>query len=163
MGTNYYKIPTESEMRERRARLEKRIAEMKMSPSDIESEFSTIPAGEWEYDSPWSEFTADVKVHLGKRSMGWKFCWNFHNNKFYSNKKELLEFIRKGRVVDEYGREEPVEEFIKMALEWGEPDGWIHDAAYEEEQRKQGAHVWGTKYWDRIVDGLRVSNSTEFS
>jgi hypothetical protein len=163
MGTNYYKIPTESEMLERRARLEKRIAEMKMSPSDIESEFSTIQAGEWEYDSPWSEFIADVKVHLGKRSMGWKFCWNFHNNKFYSNKKELLEFIRNGRVVDEYGREEPVEEFIKMALEWGEPDGWIHGAAYEEEQRKRGAHVWGPKYWDRIVDGLRVSNSTEFS
>ena len=23
---------------------------------------------------------------------GWKFCWNFHNNKWYSNKEELLEF-----------------------------------------------------------------------
>lgn len=163
MGTNYYRIPTEAEMLDRKARLEKRVAEMRMQPSDIESEFSTIPVGSWEYDSPWSEFIANVKVHLGKRSSGWKFCWNFHKDQHYSNKAELIKYVLSGRVVNEYGEELDPQEFLDMAFEWGQPDGWIHDAAYEEEQRKRGAHVWGPKYWDRIVDGLRVSTATEFS
>lgn len=163
MGTNYYRIPTEAEMLERKARLEKRVAEMRMQPSDIESEFSTIPIGSWEYDSPWSEFIANIKVHLGKRSSGWKFCWNFHKDQHYSNKAELIKYVLSGRVVNEYGEELDPQEFLDMAFEWGQPDGWIHDSAYEEEQRKRGAHVWGPKYWDRIVDGLRVSTATDFS
>jgi hypothetical protein len=163
MGTNYYKIPTEAEMLERKARLEKRIAEMKMPPSDIQREFSTIPAGDWEYDSPWSEFVANVKVHLGKRSGGWQFCWNFHKDKHYSNRAELINYVLSGRVVDEYGEELEPQAFLDMAFNWGQPDGWIHDAAYEEAQRKRGAHVWGPAYWDRLVDGLRVSTSTDFS
>jgi hypothetical protein len=96
--------------------------------------------------------------------MGWKFCWNFHENKYYSNKEELLEFIRGGRVVDEYGEEQEVEEFISMALEWGQPDGLVVNEEYELEEQKKGRRIfYGEKYWDRIVDGLRVSSSTEFS
>lgn len=162
MGTNYYRIPTAFEMQERKTRLEKRIAEMRMEPNEIERDFSTIQAGEWEYDSPWSEFLHGTKVHLGKRSGGWKFCWNFHKDQHYSNKAELIKYVLSGRVVDEYGEEWDPQTFLDMAFNWGEPDGWIHDAAYEEEQRKKGAHVWGPKYWDRLVDGLRVSSSTEF-
>ena len=63
---------------------------------------------------------------------------------------------------DEYGTQIDVEEFITMALEWGQPDGWVNDENYENEQRKNGGHTWGPKYYDLIVDGLRVSNSTEF-
>jgi hypothetical protein len=96
--------------------------------------------------------------------MGWKFCWNFHKEKYYSNKEELLDFIRSGRVVNEYGEEQDVEEFITMALEWGEPDGMVVDQNYRREQRLKGMGSFfdDPKYDDRIVDGLRVSSSNDF-
>ncbi len=127
MGTNYYRIPTAEEMESRKSRLQRDIEKMTMSPSDIERGFPFIdPFKEsWEIVSPWDIFRDGTSIHLGKRSGGWKFCWNFHNNKHYSNKEELLSFIRSGRIVDEYGEEWNVEEFITMALEWGQPDGWV--------------------------------------
>ncbi len=167
MGTNYYRIPLASEMEERKAHLMKRVADMEMTPENIEREFNTIPTHDsdysWEYDNPWSEFTDGVRIHLGKRSAGWKFCWNFHNNRYYHDKESLLAFIRTGRVVNEYGETITAHEFIQMALEWGEPNGWILNEEYEREQRKNGHQTWGPKYYDMIIDGLRVSTSTEFS
>jgi hypothetical protein len=164
MGTNFYRIPTEHEMEQRRLRLQTRVRNMDMSPGSIERgiPLTNEYPDSWDIHTPWSEFLDEASIHLGKRSMGWKFCWDFHNKKYYSNKEGLLEFIRSGRVVDEYGTQIDVEEFITMALEWGQPDGWVNDENYENEQRKNGGHTWGPKYYDLIVDGLRVSNSTEF-
>lgn len=168
MGTNYYRIPTVEEMEERKSRLEKRIKELDMSPSQIERNYCVIQSltSDWDRMNPWDEFTNDTSIHLGKRSGGWKFCWNFHKNQYYSNKEQLLSFIRSGRVVDEYGEEWNVEEFIAMALEWGEPDGWVVNEEYRKVERSKGhGAFWldNEKYDDLIIDGLRVSTSTEFS
>ena len=173
MGTNYYRVPLASEMEERKALLQKRVAEMELTPENIELGFNTISTNnpdsgkpshlyDWEYNSPWSEFMDGINIHLGKRSSGWKFCWNFHKNRHYHDKESLLAFIRTGRVVNEYGEEIPTEEFIQMALDWGQPDGWVHNAEYEKRQRELGHHTWGPSYYDTIIDGLRVSTSTEF-
>jgi hypothetical protein len=81
-------------------------------------------------------------------NFGWKFCWNFHDNRYYKDKESLLEFICSGRVVDEYGEECDVEEFITMALEWGQPDGLPADVE---------------SYYDKEIDGLWVSSSIAFS
>lgn len=164
MGTNYYRIPKEVEMEDRKERLRVRLIGLKLTPDLIESGFRYIddPEDEWSKLSPWDEFIEGTNIHLGKRSMGWKFCWNFHNNKFYSNKKELLEFVREGRVVDEYGSEEPAEEFIKMALEWGQPDGLVVDDEYYRKNERSSLFN-DPKYYDKEIDGLRVSSSTEFS
>ena len=164
MGTNFYRIPTEKEIEERKAKLISLLEKMDMDPASVENKFRKPQEGSWDWYSPWDHFTQDISIHLGKRSMGWKFCWNFHDNKYYSNKEDLLEFIRGGRVVDEYGEEQEVEEFISMALEWGQPDGLIVNEEYELEEQKKGRRIfYGEKYWDRIVDDLRVSSSTEFS
>jgi hypothetical protein len=165
MGTNYYRVPTEAEMEKRKLRLETVIKNMDMSPGSIEC---GIPLKDdypdsWDAHNPWTEFLNDASIHLGKRSGGWKFCWNFHENKHYSNKEELLAFIRSGRVVDEYGTVEDPEEFIAMALDWGQPDGLCVDAKYDDMQRKSGSHFWGPEHWDRNIDGLRVSSATNFS
>jgi len=164
MGTNYYRIPTESEMQERKARLEKRIQELEMTAGNIERKFNTIPTHDsdyvWEYETPWDEFCNNTNIHLGKRSSGWKFSWNFPKNKFYNNKETLLAFIRAGRIIDEYGTELPAEEFIEMAMDWGQPDGLIADEAY---LRKYERNIGNWQdYVDRDIDGLRVSSSTEF-
>ena len=164
MGTNYYRIPTEREMERRKQLLQTRIRPMSITPSSIENSFHYIenPTVEWNKLSPWDEFIEGTSIHLGKRSGGWKFCWNFNHNTYYKDKESLLNFIRSGRVVDEYGTELEVEEFIQMALEWGQPDGLTADAEYY----KKNPHSWmsdPSKYYDKEIDGLRVSSSTEFS
>lgn len=164
MGTNYYRIPRHEEMEVRKQKLINDVTELELSPENIERSFRFEIHHQWESESPWDTFINDTKIHLGKRSSGWKFCWNFHNNKYYGNKEELLEFIRNGRVVNEYGEELDVENFIEMALNWGEPDGLILDEKYRKEQRQKGMGTfWDSPtYDDLIIDGLRVSSATEF-
>ncbi len=165
MGTNYYRIPTEAEMEAKRQALLLKMSIIDLTPENIERGFATPVKDSFDYESPWDRFTNNTRIHLGKRSGGWKFCWNFHDGKYYSNKEELLSFIRSGRVVNEYGEEQEVEEFIEMALNWGEPDGWVVNEAYEKQKLKEhpNAYIHGPKYWDKNIDGLRVSTSTEFS
>ena len=165
MGTNYYRIPKSSEVVTRYQQLIMDLGEMDLwSPSDAKNGFRTIRVTEYENMSPWQRFSGDLSVHLGKRSSGWKFCWNFNGNRFYSNKSELLKFIRSGRVVDEYGSEIAQEEFIQMALEWGQPDGAVLNEEYENQRREKNpdSFIWGPKYYDLEIDGLRVSRSTDF-
>ena len=165
MGTNYYRIPTEQEMQVRKQKLQSRILTMPVDVNSIEQGFRYIdnPNDEWSSLSPWDEFVEGTSIHLGKRSSGWRFCWNFHSNQYYQDKASLLNFIRSGKVVDEYGEEWNVEEFIAMALEWGQPDGLVADAEYFNTTEH---HAWMSNpeaYHDQDVDGLRVSASTEFS
>ena len=165
MGTNFYRIPTHEEMVTRKMELLGHINGLDLSPHNIEGGFRTIsPRKEWEWFSPWEMFLEDTSIHLGKRSSGWKFCWNFHNNKYYNDKESLLEFIRSGRVVDEYGEEQDVEEFITMALEWGQPNGLVVNQEYRKSERMKGKGSFfdDPKYDDKIIDGLRVSSATDF-
>jgi len=147
MGTNYYRIPTQLEMEECKAKLIKDIADLDMSPLNMES--------------VWDRFTEGTSIHLGKRSGGWKFCWNFHDNKYYSNKEELIQFVLSGRVVNEYGDEIEPQEFLDMAFEWSQPDGLIIDEKWTRENSSWLPNP--QDYADKIIDGLRVSISTEFS
>ena len=165
MGTNFYRIPKHDEMVARKETLIEFINNLELTPEDIEGGFRLISASNnWDWLSPWDMFLMDTNIHLGKRSNGWKFCWNFHENKYYKDKDSLLDFIRSGRVVDEYGDEQDVEEFITMALEWGEPNGLVVNEDYRREQRKKGVGSFydNPKYDDIIIDGLRVSSSTDF-
>ena len=152
-------------MLERQQTLIQQVTTMDMSMENLERGMRYIsPTKDWDWFSPWEMFIGGTNIHLGKRSMGWKFCWNFHKDKYYHDKESLLEFIRSGRVVDEYGEEQDVNEFIVMALNWGEPDGLVVNEIYRIQQRSKGAGSFFDKpeYDDRIVDGLRVSSSDDF-
>lgn len=163
MGTNYYRIPTEAEMEAKRQALLLKMSIIDLTPENIERGFGAPVKDSYEYETPWDRFINNTCIHLGKRSSGWKFCWNFHDNKYYSNKEELLAFIRSGRVVNEYGEQEEVEEFIEMALNWSEPDGLVVNEEYDSKQENVRRYFSGPKYWDKDIDGLRVSTSTDFS
>ena len=171
MDTNFYRIPTEDEMNARKELLIKRINDMELTIANIEGEFCYIVPNDTPNDvpfvncysviSPWDEFLDEMKIHLGKRSAGWKFTWNFHKNKYYSDKEVLLAFIRSGRVIDEYGELIENEEFIEMALNWNQPDGYVFNAEYA---RNHGnGFKYGFEVFDRTIDGLNVSESTDFS
>jgi hypothetical protein len=49
-----------------------------------------------------------------------------------------------------------------MAFNWGEPDGYIVDAEYYR-NNERSSYFNDPKYYDKIIDGLRVSSSTDFS
>lgn len=53
-------------------------------------------------------------VHIGKSSAGWVFLFNYNGGKYYSNKRELVEFLKTKLIVDEYGNEIGNEDFWKM-------------------------------------------------
>lgn len=165
MGTNYYRVPKVEDINRRRQKLNIRLQDMDLwDPSLIQNGYRFIDDSEdeWSRLNPWDEFTNNISVHLGKRSFGWKFCWNFHNGKYYNTKDELLNFIREGRVVDEYGNSIEVEEFIKMALDWGQPDGMVANKEYFD--KNENLTIFNNEfYYDKDIDGLRVSSSTEFS
>ena len=160
MGTNFYRIPKSSDIVIRHQKLYEKVSKLDLwDVSKIKCNFSEPKENGFEFQSIWDDFIEDMNVHLGKRSMGWKFCWNFHKNKHYSNKEELLSFIRSGRVVDEYGELIDNEEFIEMALDW---DGIIADEEYFKKNERYHSFDW-RKYEDKVIDGLRVSSATEFS
>ena len=162
MGTNYYRIPKSSEIVIRYQKMSDKITRLDIwNVSDISGLFSTIPVNSFERTNPWEEFTNGLKIHLGKRSSGWKFCWNFHDNEYFSNKEELFKFIRSGRVVNEYGELQDNEEFIKMTLEWGQPDGNIVTHEYVSEHMSFISDK--SSFVDKTVDGLRVSPVKDFA
>jgi len=159
MGTNYYSIPKVEHLERKKEKLIEEIRNLDVSDASLcEDNFRVEESGDsWDRLSPWDRFIEDNSVHLGKRSSGWKFCWNFHDNKYYSNKEELLEYIRSRRVVNEYGEELNPNEFIEMALNW---DGIVADEEYMIKN-----HSWMSNpsdYVDKEIDGLRVSSSTDF-
>jgi hypothetical protein len=123
--------------------------------------FRSIEVGEWDSISPWDEFLEGTNIHLGKRSSGWKFIWNWNDGKYYKTKEELFKFIRDGRVVDEYGTQMDTEEFITMALDWGKDDGWDLESYYKDHPEHR--IPIGRGVYEEYVDGLRVSTSTDFS
>ena len=51
------------------------------------------------------------------------------------------------------------EEFIKMALEWGQEEGWDIESYHKENPER---NVWGDRRHEEYIDGLRVSTSTDF-
>jgi hypothetical protein len=162
MGTNYYRVPKGHEMIKREQKLRMRIDTIdSINPSQIKRGFRLIEVGEWDSISLWDEFLEGTNIHLGKRSGGWKFIWNWNNGKYYKTKEELFEFVRSGRVVDEYGQQIDVEEFIIMALEWGKDDGWDSETYYKDHPE----HItpWSNEKHEKYIDGLRVSTSTDFS
>lgn len=54
---------------------------------------------------------ANIK-HIGKSSMGWTF--SFHATDDICSWKDWQKALQKGKIVDEYDREVPLETFIKL-------------------------------------------------
>jgi len=149
-------------MIKREQKLRMRIDAMDTINSGVISRgFRSIEVGEWDSISPWDEFLEGTNIHLGKRSSGWKFIWNWNDGNYYKTKEELFKFIRDGRVVDEYGNQIEAEEFITMALDWGKDDGWDVETYYKEYPEHRIPNSRGV--YEECIDGLRVSTSTEFS
>lgn len=135
MGMNYYRISNSEE-----------IAEKQMNLNSSEN---------------IKDFLDDFCVHLGKKSAGWRFVWNFNNNLFYSNKKELLEFIKNGFIIDENNKEIDKDEFIKIAIHGDQSSDLIYNQDYIN-SLKNKPKFYSSDDFDYEIDGLVISSSSEF-
>ena len=96
------------------------------------------------------------KVHIGKFSAGWMFCFDHNDGMYYRKSREGLEtFFSTGRLKDEYGRDVTDAEFWAKVADFSEgmweatnpEDMWPNPSGEKEE----------------IIDGLRWSAWTDFS
>ena len=108
MGTNYYLIPShESYMVQRNKFL--------TSICDILS-LSDPFINEYQLSEINDNFLNSIKIHLGKKSGGWRFSFNANGYKYYNNKEEFQAFIRSGRIFNEYGEQLSVEKFEEICF-----------------------------------------------
>lgn len=94
-----------------------------------------------------------IEIHLGKRSFGYQFLWNYHGNRYYSaNFEDIKSFISNPdyEIIDEYGQVFTVEQFLNEE---------IGSSLYT---GKNGLEDGPNSYFF-ISDGLRFSTSEYFA
>lgn len=105
MGTNFYAIIP---VKQRTVKALKSLSEKIEHGVDIDTYVSEIKDIQKEI--------SEYKVHLGKRSCGWSFCWDANNLKYYKpSLTSIKEFIKKNNAIiqNEYGEEFSWEQFIE--------------------------------------------------
>lgn len=114
MGTNFYAIKRIKEedkdkLMEKTKELEKAIE--KLSAYSVKVAVEDILELLEDHDY--------YEIHLGKRSYGWQFLWNFNKGKYYQdNFESISEFLSEPDVSirDEYGRSYSVQEFLSEEI-----------------------------------------------
>lgn len=183
MGTNYYAriIPKESEKQQL-------IKAINIDNVDLIEELTQKL-----YGSRDGYTGRGSKIHLGKRSGGWKFLWNPNVLKVWDNDKHdyvhnyvypltkigITSFVMRDDVVitDEYGEVQDPMEFLKMSFSWcidgldskeyqTNPKYASSRGIYYPETEKN--NFWrdlgyNPEYYDFYSDGLRFSTSVSFS
>ena len=65
MGTNYYAIKTEEEMRARKSQLLYDIENIELTPFNIERHFRIEKEDSFDSESPWDKFTDEIgRAHV---------------------------------------------------------------------------------------------------
>ena len=116
------------------------------------------------------------KIHLGKRSAGWKFLFNPNYERYYPlTKKGLMDFLKRDDVIiyteyfsfrkdDEYSEyryvDDPdsanrkeylwtAEQFINMATKWGYPNDWDGESYEKYEKERNPSYNGYERFGDR--------------
>ena len=145
MGTNFYarRIPTQEEI----AALHNRI-------DDIAKGICSI-------SSIASEIEMDNDIHLGKRSGGWQFNWEYHPEYYSDNLESIKKFLSRDDIVivDEYNTEFSLDEFLNEEIGYclyNDPEEYINGEQYDKKYRDGHIAVSGREWTSE--DGLRFSS-----
>lgn len=94
------------------------------------------------------------EIHLGKRSAGWQFLWNYHNGKYFKpTLKSIKDFLKDKEIYDEYGRYFTLDQFINDELA---------QCLYKDNTHNDGmSSEYSSHYF--ISDNLRFSKFEDFS
>ena len=110
-----------------------------------------------ELHSKYNEMILDIipeKVHLGKRSYGWQFLWDYHDGRYFkANLESIKEFLKDKIIVDENNEVFSLDQFLneEIADYLYNTDGKLHDCV----------KLLLSYYF--ISDGLRFSKSEDFN
>lgn len=154
MGTNFYlrKKLTSEESREI----------FKFIKSKYEEFDSQVIKNIYGIDYALDDFIYEVKeftrqyineIHIGKRSFGWQFLWDYHGGKYYrASLEDIKKFLSNPdyEIVDEYGETFTFEQFFNEE---------VGKSLYE---GKNGLEEGLSSYFF-ISDGLRFSSYEDFS
>ena len=182
MGTNFYAriIPQESEKQELISAINDD------NPHLVEELSHKLYGSRNEYSGLGN------RIHLGKRSGGWKFLWNANVVKVWDEdaceyawnyvypltKEGITTFVMREdvEITDEYGEVQDAAEFLEMAFNWCK-DG-LDGKEYQTNPKYDAGTYWGEdpktlekwnslgyypEYYDFYSDGLRFSTSVSFS
>lgn len=94
------------------------------------------------------------EIHLGKRSAGWQFLWDFNNWKYYKdNLDSIKEFLKDKIIYNEYGEQFTIDEFFNKEIDY---------CLYKKDNLLNGSEgEYANQY--HYNDGLRFSKYTDFS
>lgn len=150
MGTNfYYKIPIQK-------RTVKELREMITEDPDYDNIRECL-----------DELEKNHNIHLGKRSYGWQFLWDFHNGKFYgANLRSIKNFLETGGgyIINEYGEKFTIEQFFGDEIK----DCLYKDKSHCDAYSYHAAHPEEPLYYtisdhEFSNDNLRFSKDEDFS
>ena len=99
----------------------------------------------------------EKEIHLGKRSYGWQFLWDYHNGKYFNpNLDSIKEFLSQDDIIiyDEYENFYEVEQLFNDELS---------DCLYKDAIHDDGMGGEYSKYFFKSEDGLRFSKFEDFS
>lgn len=190
MGTNYYarKLPNQAE---------KEILKLAI---DSNKEDTVKNLTDIYYEIRDAHHLTRKTIHLGKKTSGWKFLWNTnhflqseqtgdngnsHNilqkTAYDLNKTSILEYLQQEGIIifDEYGKQIPLSEFIKIAFSdegldevsfykdtHVQPKSWWSSGLTDQEQKlwkELGVSFSRSVTTEFISDGLRFSVFTDFA
>lgn len=97
------------------------------------------------------------RIHIGKKSIGWKFLWNWNNGKYYNSKKDMMEFIKSGSIIDDSENEYHPNDFLDMAKNW-EKEGMDLESYWEINKPTCMPFSHEAKDHEYYIDDLRVYN-----
>ena len=99
----------------------------------------------------------EKEIHLGKRSYGWQFLWDYHNGRYFNpNLYSIKEFLSQDDIIiyDEYENFYEVEQLFNDELS---------DCLYKDAIHDDGMGGEYSKYFFKSEDGLRFSKFEDFS
>ena len=98
----------------------------------------------------------EKEIHLGKRSYGWQFLWDYHDGKYFnSNLDSIKEFLSQDDIIiyDEYGNFYEVEQLFNNELA---------NCLYKDATHNDGMDGEYSEYYFKSEDGLRFSKFEDF-
>lgn len=107
--------------------------------------------------SKYNEMILDIipeRVHLGKRSHGWQFLWDYHDGRYFkANLESIKEYLKDKIIVDEYGEVFSLDQFL---------DDEIGYCLYNADGKLEDGMREYSRYTFISDDGLRFSKSEDF-
>lgn len=98
----------------------------------------------------------EKEIHLGKRSYGWQFLWDYHDGKYFnSNLDSIKEFLSQDGIIiyDEYENFYEVEQLFNDELS---------NCLYNDAMHDDGMNGKYSEYYFKSEDGLRFSKFEDF-